>query len=127
MKGKAPIRRTIQYLKSGKLQLKKQVKIFSVNYNTFGDHHKGARLVKILSQILKKLPAYQNFLTRDYVFWNLPQIQYKNPDVQVITFKNMTPSPFIRCYFGKKRNPTIRKDCNNPFVSRKWQRHHHRH
>uniref|UniRef100_A0A1B0D4K9 Small ribosomal subunit protein mS25 n=1 Tax=Phlebotomus papatasi TaxID=29031 RepID=A0A1B0D4K9_PHLPP len=104
MKGRAPIRRTIQYLKSGRLELKKQVKIFSVNYNTFGDHHKGARLVMILS---KKVPANENFLIRDYVFWNLPQIQYKNPDVQVITFKNMTPSPFIRCYFENGKDIII--------------------
>lgn len=33
----------------------------------------------------------------------MPQLQYKNPSVQCITFKNMTPSPFIRCYFGKFR------------------------
>ncbi|XP_035893907.1 probable 28S ribosomal protein S25, mitochondrial isoform X1 [Anopheles stephensi] len=79
MKGKAPIRRTLQYLNAGQLMLKDKVKIFSVNYNTYGEHHEGAR---------------------DFVFWNIPQIQYKNPKVQVVTFKNMTPSPFIRCYFG---------------------------
>lgn len=78
MKGRAPIRRTLNYLNSGQLVLKEKVKIFSVNYNTFGDHHHGAR---------------------DFVFWNIPQIQYKNPNVQIVTFKNMTPSPFIRCYF----------------------------
>lgn len=37
---------------------------------------------------------------RDFVFWNLPQVQYKNPDVQVATFKNLTPTPFIKCYYG---------------------------
>uniref|UniRef100_A0A6B2EC64 Small ribosomal subunit protein mS25 n=1 Tax=Phlebotomus kandelakii TaxID=1109342 RepID=A0A6B2EC64_9DIPT len=86
MKGKAPVRRTIQYLTSGNLMLKKQVRIFSINYNTFGEHHKGAR---------------------DYVFWNLPQVQYKNPNVQVITFKNMTPTPFIRCYFDNGKDILI--------------------
>ncbi|XP_052903536.1 probable 28S ribosomal protein S25, mitochondrial isoform X1 [Anopheles moucheti] len=80
MKGRAPIRRTLQYLNAGQLMLKDKVKIFSVNYNTYGEHHEGAR---------------------DFVFWNIPQVQYKNPKVQVVTFKNMTPSPFIRCYFGK--------------------------
>ncbi|XP_046999710.1 probable 28S ribosomal protein S25, mitochondrial [Schistocerca americana] len=78
MKGRAPIRRTLKYLEAGKLIFKPRVKIFTVNYNTSGDHHQGAR---------------------DFVFWYLPQIQYKNPDVQVATFKNMTPSPFIRCFF----------------------------
>ncbi|XP_071439456.1 small ribosomal subunit protein mS25 [Hetaerina americana] len=77
MKGSAPIRRTLKYLEAGKLVFKDRVKIFTINYNTRGDHHEGAR---------------------DFTFWYLPQIQYKNPDVQVVTFKNMTPSPFIRCY-----------------------------
>merc|ERR1719331_557676 len=35
---------------------------------------------------------------RDFVFWNLPQVQHKNPDVQIVTLKNMTPSPFITCF-----------------------------
>lgn len=38
---------------------------------------------------------------RDFVFWYLPQVQYKNPNVQVIAFKNMTPTPFIRCFYGE--------------------------
>lgn len=80
MKGPAPVRRTLQYLNAGRLVLKERVKIFSVNYNTFGDHHDGAR---------------------NFVFWKLAQVQYKNPGVQVVTFKNLTPSPFIRCYFGE--------------------------
>lgn len=39
---------------------------------------------------------------RDFAFWYLPQIQYKNPNVQISTLKNMTPSPFIRCFYGKE-------------------------
>ena len=79
MKGVAPIRRTIEYLKNSPLVLKDRVKIFSVNYNTTGENHEGAR---------------------QFVFWHLPQIQYKNPNIQILTFKNLTPSPFIRCYLG---------------------------
>uniref|UniRef100_A0A2M3ZCA8 Small ribosomal subunit protein mS25 n=1 Tax=Anopheles braziliensis TaxID=58242 RepID=A0A2M3ZCA8_9DIPT len=92
MKGKAPIRRTLQYLNAGRLMLKDKVKIFSVNYNTYGEHHEGAR---------------------DFVFWNIPQIQYKNPKVQVVTFKNMTPSPFIRCYFENGNQMLIDIDSKN--------------
>ncbi|XP_053690185.1 probable 28S ribosomal protein S25, mitochondrial [Sabethes cyaneus] len=92
MIGKAPVRRSIQYLSAGRLALKKRVKIFSVNYNTYGSHHEGAR---------------------DFVFWNIPQIQYKNPDVQVVTFKNMTPSPFIRCYFDNGQQMLIDIDSKN--------------
>lgn len=43
MKGREPIRRTLEYLNAGKLVLKPRVKIFSVNYNTSGAHHQGAR------------------------------------------------------------------------------------
>lgn len=43
MKGKAPIRRSLNYLNAGKIVLKERIKVFSVNYNTFGDHHDGAR------------------------------------------------------------------------------------
>lgn len=92
MKGRAPIRRTIEYLNAGRVVLKDKVKIFSVNYNVHGDHHKGAR---------------------DFVFWNLCQIQYKNPNVQVVTFKNLTPSPFVRCYFEDGREMLIDIDSRN--------------
>ena len=77
MKGPAPVRRTLKYLEAGRIVLKEKIKIFSVNYNTAGDHHQGAR---------------------EFVFWCLPQIQYKNPNVQVLTIKNITPSPFIRVF-----------------------------
>jgi hypothetical protein len=89
MKGKAPIRRTLKYLEAGKLMLKDKIRVFSINYNTFGDHHEGAK---------------------GFVFWTLPQLQYKNPNVQVVTFKNMTPSPFIQCYFGE----LFWKNCKAP-------------
>ncbi|KAF4523192.1 hypothetical protein B566_EDAN002450 [Ephemera danica] len=89
MKGNAPIRRTLKYLQSGKLVLKEKIKIFSINYNTYGDHHQG---------------------TKDFVFWHLPQIQFKNPNVQVITYKNLTPSPFIRCFLDDSEQILIDVD-----------------
>ncbi|XP_067637125.1 small ribosomal subunit protein mS25 [Eurosta solidaginis] len=92
MIGEAPIRRTLKYLNAGRLVLKDKVKIFSVNYNIHGPHHNGAR---------------------DFVFWNLCQVQYKNPSVQVITFRNMTPSPFVRCYFEDGRDMLIDIDSRN--------------
>lgn len=80
MVGRAPVRRTLKYLNAGPIVLKDKIKVFSINYNTYGEHHEGAK---------------------SFVYWTLPQLQYKNPEVQVCTFKNMTPSPFIRCYFGE--------------------------
>lgn len=37
------------------------------------------------------------------MFFNVPQIQYKNPWVQIMMFKNMTPTPFLRFYLGECR------------------------
>lgn len=89
MIGKEPIRRTVKYLMSGKLVLKDKIQIFSINYNTHGEHHQG---------------------TRDFVFWHLSQLQYKNPNVQIVTFKNLTPSPFIKCYYDNGKTMLIDVD-----------------
>ncbi len=32
------------------------------------------------------------------MYWNLDQVLYNNPNLQVTEFKNMTPTPFITCY-----------------------------
>uniref|UniRef100_A0A8D2JN67 Small ribosomal subunit protein mS25 n=1 Tax=Sciurus vulgaris TaxID=55149 RepID=A0A8D2JN67_SCIVU len=77
MKGRFPIRRTLQYLGQGNVVFKDSVKVMTVNYNTHGELGEGARR---------------------FVFFNIPQIQYKNPWVQIMLFKNMTPSPFLRFY-----------------------------
>ncbi|CAM5125803.1 unnamed protein product [Eretmochelys imbricata] len=77
MKGRFPIRRTLQYLSQGEIVFKGAVKVMTVNYNTRGELSEGAR---------------------KFVFFNIPQIQYKNPWVQIMMFKNMTPSPFLRFY-----------------------------
>uniref|UniRef100_A0A8C7ENU5 Small ribosomal subunit protein mS25 n=1 Tax=Neovison vison TaxID=452646 RepID=A0A8C7ENU5_NEOVI len=77
MKGRFPIRRTLQYLSQGDVVFKDSVKVMTVNYNTHGELGEGAR---------------------SFVFFNIPQIQYKNPWVQIMMFKNMTPSPFLRFY-----------------------------
>lgn len=89
MKGVSPIRYTLKYLEAGKLIFREGIQIFAINYNLYGDHHKGAR---------------------DFVFWHFPQIQYKNPSVQVVTLKNMTPSPFIRCFWDDGRQMLIDVD-----------------
>ncbi|KAM6214722.1 small ribosomal subunit protein mS25 [Rhynchocyon petersi] len=77
MKGRFPIRRTLQYLAQGEVVFKESVKVMTVNYNTHGKLGDGVR---------------------KFVFFNIPQIQYKNPWVQIMMFKNMTPSPFLRFY-----------------------------
>ncbi|XP_078065415.1 small ribosomal subunit protein mS25 isoform X2 [Mustelus asterias] len=77
MKGRFPVRRTLEFLRSGTVVFKDSVKVLTVNYNTHGERSDGAR---------------------KFVFFNIPQIQYRNPWVQILMFKNMTSSPFLRFY-----------------------------
>lgn len=43
MKGRYPIRRTLEYLQMGEILFKNRVKIMTVNYNTHGELSDGAR------------------------------------------------------------------------------------
>lgn len=43
MKGRFPIRRTLDYLQKGDIIFKNRVKIMTVNYNTHGELSDGAR------------------------------------------------------------------------------------
>lgn len=78
MKGAHPIRRTLNYLNNTKLVLKPFVQIFAVHYKPKVANHQGLE---------------------QFVYWHLCQLQYKNPNVQVITFKELTPTPLIRVFF----------------------------
>ncbi|KAB7508110.1 putative 28S ribosomal protein S25, mitochondrial [Armadillidium nasatum] len=89
-KGLAPIRRTLQYLNSSKLVLRERVKVFCMHYNMEGENHKG---------------------TKEFVFWHLTQLQYKNPNVQVLTFTDMTPTPFIRIFTENEEDILV--DCDS--------------
>ncbi|XP_014667898.1 PREDICTED: probable 28S ribosomal protein S25, mitochondrial [Priapulus caudatus] len=92
MKGPAPIRRTLKYLNAGRIHFREQVKVVTVNYLTHGAPGKGAR---------------------DFVFWHLPQMQYKNPDVQILTLQNMTPTPFIRAWLESGEDVILDVDCKS--------------
>uniref|UniRef100_A0A2P2I203 Small ribosomal subunit protein mS25 n=2 Tax=Hirondellea gigas TaxID=1518452 RepID=A0A2P2I203_9CRUS len=83
MKGPAPVRRTLKYLENFHIKLKSRVEVLSIHYNN--------------DKFLGGIPAH-HVGAEQFVFWNLPQLQYKNPEVQMLTFKNLTPSPFIRIF-----------------------------
>ena len=38
---------------------------------------------------------------RQFLKERLPPIQFKNPNVQFVLFKNRKPTPFVDIYFGK--------------------------
>ncbi|RWS02643.1 hypothetical protein B4U79_11973 [Dinothrombium tinctorium] len=88
--GPAPIRRTLPYLQSGALILKDRVKIMEVHYNMF----------RRRNEVDKTRPKLENPHRglHEFYFWYVPQIQYKNPNVQIVRFVDMNPNPFIRCW-----------------------------
>ncbi|XP_077987119.1 small ribosomal subunit protein mS25-like [Glandiceps talaboti] len=92
MKGKDPIRRTLQYLRQGRIHLRDNVQIFTINYNQKDVASKG---------------------TRDFIYWNLGQVQYKSPHVQMLTFKNLTPSPCIRAWLDSGEEVVMDVDSKN--------------
>ncbi|GAU93122.1 hypothetical protein RvY_05109 [Ramazzottius varieornatus] len=77
MSGPAPIRRTLRYLEGSPYALRDQVRILNIFFRSRDLAHKG---------------------TREFVFHNFPQLQYKNPDVQLLTFLNLMPTPYIQAF-----------------------------
>ncbi|MEE6502056.1 hypothetical protein FKM82_004401 [Ascaphus truei] len=54
MKGRFPVRRTLQYLQSGDIVFKSSVKVMTVNYNTHGELGEGASGEQVLVDIEEK-------------------------------------------------------------------------
>eukprot|EP00105_Crassostrea_gigas_P028873 XP_011450654.2 PREDICTED: 28S ribosomal protein S25, mitochondrial-like [Crassostrea gigas] len=88
MRGRAPIRRTMEYLKQGKLFLKPNLKI-------------------MLSNVIPNHPASSGL--QEFIFWHLPQLQYKNQEVQFLTFRCISPTPYIQ--FINMHGESIAMDC----------------
>ena len=80
-KGPAAWRRTYDYLNSGRLVFRDKVKTCTINYHETEPESEGLR---------------------DFVFWHLAQIKYKNPKVQCVQLKNIVKSPFITIYTLEK-------------------------
>ncbi|CAK8690527.1 unnamed protein product [Clavelina lepadiformis] len=79
LRGKNPIVRTKQYLEQG-IMLRDSIKIMMINFGNYESNkhlHDGAR---------------------KFVELNFSQLQYKNPDVQILCMKDLTPTPFITFY-----------------------------
>lgn len=87
--GISPIRNTYRFLEAGRLHFKDSVKIFTVHLREKGEESKGLR---------------------DFCYWHMDHIQYKNPDVQCLLVKNMTPTPFIRAYLDDGRDVVVDVD-----------------
>lgn len=60
MKGRFPIRRTLEYLQKGEVVFNNSVKIMTVNYNTHGDLSEGARSEKQHHHLYICKPVHKN-------------------------------------------------------------------
>lgn len=48
---------------------------------------------------------------RQFYFWEMPRIQYKNPKLQIVRILDRMPSPFIRLWYDDGKDVII--DCFN--------------
>ncbi|VDP91776.1 unnamed protein product [Echinostoma caproni] len=87
--GRLAVTRTRKYLESGRIILQDSVKVIAI-------HHVPG----------KKISEGCNELIR----WFLPPLQFKNPNVQILTLKNMCPTPFIQVFLNNEEELVI--DCS---------------
>ncbi|XP_067934921.1 small ribosomal subunit protein mS25-like [Watersipora subatra] len=95
MKGVHAFRNTLSYLNQGKIVFKHDVRVMLINYNS-------ERVEPGRSDVSKGV--------RDLIFWHLNQIQYKNPQTQILTIQNMTPTPFLTFILGTKQKIHVAVD-----------------
>lgn len=121
--GPAPVRRTTAYLEACKLMFRPRVKIMEIHYNNYWkdrynpnripypqhDSHYGLRFVLVF--FLLDLYVYICIVYREFYFWHMPQVQYMNPNVQIVRFTEKSPHPFIRCWLDDGRDVLF--DCDS--------------
>lgn len=135
MIGPAPVRRTLQYLNSGALKLKKRVSIIEVHYNMYWRFHKTQFSMEfrepkmkesvtqnmVHERIRRTMELKENYSfarepdnhtgMREFYFWEVPRLQYQNPDVQMVRFLERSPLPFLRIWLNDGADFLI--DCDN--------------
>uniref|UniRef100_A0A0N5AU27 Small ribosomal subunit protein mS25 n=1 Tax=Syphacia muris TaxID=451379 RepID=A0A0N5AU27_9BILA len=83
MRGSMPLRRTLYYLKQGKIFFRSNVKVFAIGFHRVPEHgQEGAR---------------------EFVYWHWAQLQYNNPKVQLVKFMDRTIVPFAMAFLEDGR------------------------
>lgn len=92
-------RKRLELLSSGTLHLKEAVKCITVSYRTSEFSSRGLRYicdyyVSLVGIIL---------LYRQFISTKLPPVQFKNPEVQIVLFKNAHhfKFPAVKVYFSR--------------------------
>merc|ERR1712136_564611 len=76
MHGKHPVTQTTQYLEQG-IILRDCVKIMTIHYGDYQNNYESHEGVRKIVEL------------------NFSQLQYKNPNVQILVVKDLTPTPFF--------------------------------
>lgn len=87
MKGRFPIRRTLEYLQKGDIIFKNRVKIMTVNYNTHGELSEGARSEHRLGNRRAEISAYFIHLKKSQLFLSHAVVEIS----RVSCFINLSP------------------------------------
>lgn len=77
------------------------IRVMEVQYHLHGRNYQTRE---------EKKQDYFNGL-REFYFWELPRIQYKNPNLQIVRILNKMPTPYIRFWYDDGRDIII--DCFN--------------
>ncbi|KAG9510186.1 putative 28S ribosomal protein S25, mitochondrial, partial [Fragariocoptes setiger] len=88
MFGPAPLRRTLKYLNEGRLHVRDEVRVMEVHYHLHGK--------KYITPEEQRNDRFNGL--RQFYFWDVPRIQYKNPQLQIVRFLDKMPTPYIRCW-----------------------------
>merc|ERR1712179_405251 len=104
LKGVGALRRTKQFLDKSSIILRDDVKVLTFSVAARWDGH-GMGPETVLPEFQHHDGLYK------FVFWNLPQLQYKNPNVQMVTFRKITPTPWIKAYLEDDTDMLI--DCDS--------------
>lgn len=125
MVGPAPVRRTLRYLQSGALQLKQRVSIIEMHYNMYFKMHRTVPSMSfrqpamreketqamVRDRMLRRMelkeqnqrferPPDNHTGMREFYFWEVPRLQYQNPDIQMVRFLERSPLPFLRVWLN---------------------------
>jgi len=77
LRGFMPIRHTKYWLEKSDLNLRDQVRILCLSFDKENNAHDGAR---------------------EFEFWHWNQVQYRNPDVQLLRPNMKPPTPFFQAF-----------------------------
>lgn len=61
----------------------------------------------MMTNVIPNNPASSGL--QEFIFWHLPQLRYKNPSVQFLTFRCIAPTPYIQ--FINAHGESIAMDC----------------